>query len=57
MNFFEGSRTGKPVNEGPEFGFRAAAPCLAANDSYFQKKIIYWDPVAMKLKPEPGSKK
>jgi predicted dehydrogenase len=50
MNFFEGIRTGKPVNEGPEFGFRAAAPCLAANDSYFQKKIIYWDPVAMKLK-------
>jgi predicted dehydrogenase len=50
MNFIEGVRSGKPVNEGPEFGFRAAAPCLAANDSYFQKKIINWDPVNMKLK-------
>ena len=48
-NFFEGVRTGKPVIEPPEFGFRAAAPCLAANDSYFQKKIIYWDPVNMKV--------
>ena len=50
MNFIEGVRSGKPVIEGPEFGFRAAAPCLAANDSYFQKKIINWDPVTMKLK-------
>lgn len=50
LNFIEGVRSGKPVNEGPEFGFRAAAPCLAANDSYFQKKIINWDPVNMKLK-------
>jgi predicted dehydrogenase len=50
LNFIEGVRSGKQVSEGPEFGFRAAAPCLAANDSYFQKKIINWDPVAMKLK-------
>lgn len=50
LNFFEGVRSGKPVIEGPEFGFRAAAPCLAANDSYFQKKIIHWDPVNMKVK-------
>jgi len=50
MNFFEGVRTGKPVVEDCVFGFRAAAPCLAANDSYFQKKIIYWDPVNMKIK-------
>lgn len=49
-NFFDGVRTGKPVVEGAEFGFRAAAPCLAANDSYFQKKVIHWDPVKMKLK-------
>ena len=48
-NFFEGVRSGKPVIEGAEFGFRAAAPCLAANDSYYQKKIINWDPVKMKL--------
>lgn len=49
LNFINGVREGKPVNEGPEFGFRAAAPCLAANDSYFQKKIIHWDPESMKL--------
>ena len=49
-NFFEGVRTGKPVVEDAAFGFRAAAPCLACNDSYFQKKIIHWDPVAMKVK-------
>jgi predicted dehydrogenase len=48
-NFFMGVRTGKPVVEDPVFGFRAAAPCLAANESYFQKKIINWDPVNMKL--------
>lgn len=48
-NFFEGVRTGKPVVEDPVFGFRACAPCLACNDSYFQKKIITWDPVNMKV--------
>lgn len=48
-NFFEGVRENKPVIEGPEFGFRAAAPTLACNDSYFQKKIINWDPVNMKV--------
>jgi predicted dehydrogenase len=48
-NFFEGVRTGKPVVEDPVFGFRACAPCLACNDSYFQKKIIGWDPVNMKV--------
>jgi predicted dehydrogenase len=48
-NFFEGVRTGKQVIEDPIVGFRAAAPCLAANDSYFQKKIINWDPEKMRL--------
>jgi predicted dehydrogenase len=50
INFFEGVRTGKPVTEDPVFGFRAAAPCLAANESYFRNKIIHWDPVNMKEK-------
>lgn len=49
INFFESVRTKKPVVEDAVFGYRAAAPCLACNDSYFQKKIIYWDPVNMKL--------
>ena len=49
-HFFEGVRTGKSVVEDASFGFRAAAPCLACNDSYFEKKIIKWDPVNMKIK-------
>ena len=49
-NFFDSVRSGKPVVEDAVFGFRAAAPCLACNESYFKKKIIYWDPVNMKTK-------
>ncbi len=49
-NFFDAIRTGKKVVEDAEFGFRAAAPALACNESYFKKKIIKWDPVGMKLK-------
>jgi predicted dehydrogenase len=49
INFFDGVRENKPLVEGPEFAFRAAAPCLACNDSYFQKKVINWDPVSMKV--------
>jgi hypothetical protein len=48
-NFFDGVRNNLPLVEGPEFAFRAAAPTLACNDSYFQKKIINWDPVNMKV--------
>ncbi len=48
-NFFDAIRANKPVVEDAAFGFRAAAPALACNDSYFQKKIINWDPDKMKL--------
>ncbi|MEO6916403.1 MAG: Gfo/Idh/MocA family oxidoreductase [Chitinophagaceae bacterium] len=48
-NFFDAIRHNKPVVEDATFGFRAAAPALSCNDSYFQKKIIKWDPVNMKL--------
>ncbi|HTE00054.1 MAG TPA: Gfo/Idh/MocA family oxidoreductase [Mucilaginibacter sp.] len=48
-NFFDSMRTGKPVVENAEFGFRAAAPALACNESYFQNKVIHWDPENMKL--------
>ena len=48
--FFDAIRTGKPVVEDAAFGFRAAAPALACNESYFSKQIIHWDPVNMKLK-------
>jgi predicted dehydrogenase len=49
-DFFDGVRTGKPVVEDAVFGFRAAAPALACNDSYFKKKIINWDPENMKIR-------
>ena len=49
-NFFDAIRTGKEVVEDATFGFRAAAPALACNESYFSKKIIQWDPLNMKLK-------
>lgn len=49
-HFFDAIRTGKPVVEDAVFGFRAAAPALACNESYFSKKIIEWDPVSMRIK-------
>jgi len=48
-HFFQGVRAGTAVVEDPVFGFRACAPCLAANESYFSNKIIHWDPVNMKI--------
>ena len=48
-NFFNSVRTGTPVIEDAVFGFRAAAPCLACNESYFQNKVIYWDAEKMKM--------
>ncbi len=48
-NFLESVRTGKPVFEDATFGFRAAAPCLACNESYFQSKPLEWDPEKMML--------
>jgi predicted dehydrogenase len=49
LNFFTAIRGGKPVVEDAVFGFRAAAPALACNQSYYEKRAIYWDPVAMKV--------
>ncbi len=43
VNFFNSVRTGAPVVEDPTFGLRAAGPCLACNESYFQNKVINWD--------------
>jgi predicted dehydrogenase len=49
VNFIDSVRTGKPVVQDAVFGFRAAAPCLACNESYFQNKVIHWDAEKMKL--------
>ncbi|MEO9070723.1 MAG: Gfo/Idh/MocA family oxidoreductase [Ginsengibacter sp.] len=48
INFFNSVRNGTPVVEDAVFGFRAAAPALACNESYFENKIIHWDPINMK---------
>ncbi|MCO6478815.1 MAG: Gfo/Idh/MocA family oxidoreductase [Phaeodactylibacter sp.] len=48
-NWLRAIRTGGTVVEDPVFGFRAAAPALLCNDSYFQNKFINWDPVGMKV--------
>jgi hypothetical protein len=47
--FFQAIRTGKQVVEDATFGLRAAAPALACNNSYFEGKIIKWNPENMKL--------
>lgn len=49
VNFFDSIRTGKPVVEDAIFGLRAAGPALAANESYFSKKVINWDADKMKI--------
>ncbi|MCF6402204.1 Gfo/Idh/MocA family oxidoreductase [Chitinophaga filiformis] len=48
-NLFNAMRTGGKVSEDALFGYRAAAPALLCNDSYFQNRIIQWDPKALKL--------
>jgi predicted dehydrogenase len=49
MNFFNGVRTGEPVTEDAAFGLRAAAPALACNNSYFEERIVRWNPESMTL--------
>jgi predicted dehydrogenase len=49
-NWLTAIRGGQSVVEDAVFGYRAAAPALACNDSYYQDKAILWDPKNMKLK-------
>ena len=48
-NWFEAIRTDGKVVEDGAFGFRAAAPSLAANTSYFERRVVEWDPKGMQL--------
>ncbi len=48
-NFFTNIRTKTLSREDALFGYRAAAPALLCNDSYFQEKAIQWDPLKLKL--------
>jgi len=41
-NFFEATKTRKPVAEDAVFGHHAALACHMANESYFQKKQVFW---------------
>lgn len=49
-NFFNAVREDKPAYEDATFGFRAAAPALLCNQSYYDGQIFDWDPEAMKLR-------
>jgi predicted dehydrogenase len=50
MNFYAGIREGKPVVEDALFGIRAAGPAILANKSYFEQRIVQWDPETATLK-------
>ena len=47
-NFIQAVRSRKPVVEDASFGYRAAAPALASNTSYFDSRVVNWDPDAMR---------
>jgi predicted dehydrogenase len=48
-NWLRAIREGGSVVEDPVFGFRACAPALLCNDSYFKGSFMNWDPVGMKI--------
>lgn len=50
-DFFTNARAkSQKTVQDPIVGFRAAAPVLACNDSYFQQKVVKWDAEKMVLK-------
>ena len=49
VNFFNGVRSGTSVTGDAVFGLRATAPALACNDSYFDERIMRWDPQEMRV--------
>ena len=48
-NWINAIRTKGKVTEDALFGYRAAAPALLCNQSYFDNKIIKWDPENLKV--------
>jgi predicted dehydrogenase len=49
VNFFKAVRARKPAYEDATFGYRAAAPALLCNESYYQSRALAWDPVRMQM--------
>jgi hypothetical protein len=49
QRFFASVRSRQPVVEDAAFGFRAAAPALLSNVSYFENRIATWDPENMTI--------
>ncbi len=50
QNFLDAVRHRRPVVEDAVFGLRAAGPALLSNMSYFEKRMVEWDPVNMRVK-------
>lgn len=48
--FFEAVRTRQPVLQDAVFGHHAALGCHMANESYFRKSPVYWDPDAQRIR-------
>jgi predicted dehydrogenase len=48
VNFFDAIRHNKPVVEDATFGLRACGPTQAGNISYYEKRIVNWDPEKMR---------
>ncbi|SHJ88518.1 Gfo/Idh/MocA family protein [Pseudozobellia thermophila] len=48
-NFFQAIRGKGKIVQDPTFGLRAAGAALLANDSYYKKQPVNWDPTAMKM--------
>ncbi len=49
-NFFQSVRTRKPVLQDGLFGHNAALACHMANESYFRKSPVTWDPASATIK-------
>ena len=49
-NFFNAVRTRKPVVEDAVFGHNAALACHMANESYFRKDAVTWDPASKTIR-------
>ncbi|HEY1214969.1 MAG TPA: gfo/Idh/MocA family oxidoreductase, partial [Bryobacteraceae bacterium] len=49
QTFQNAIRTRTPVVEDPVFGLRAAGPALMSNVSYFERRMVSWDPVNMRM--------